>query len=169
MAPSTLRRSARMASTASEIAALKLLIQTLAHVTESVRGRYLEPVAAAIAPYLTELFPDAAMAFRDGFSLEAITRAGEREDFETLSDGTREQLAVLVRMGFARLLAERGASAPLILDDPLVYSDDARLSAMCSALVKASSQYQIVLMTCRETAFAALPAHHLEMVPWRPE
>lgn len=152
-----------------EIAALKLLIQTLAHVTESVRGRYLEPVAGAIAPYLAELFPDAAMAFRDGFSLEAITRAGEREDFETLSDGTREQLAVLVRMGFARLLAERGASAPLILDDPLVYSDDARLSAMCSALVKASSQYQIVLMTCRETAFAALPAHHLEMVPWRPE
>jgi DNA repair exonuclease SbcCD ATPase subunit len=150
-----------------EIAALKLLVSALARAIDAVRNRYFEPVTRALAPYMAEIFPEAALGFRDGFSLSALTRAGEREDFATLSDGTREQLAVLVRMGFARLFALRGATVPLVLDDPLVYSDDARLAAMCRALEHAGREYQVLLMTCREAAFQGLDAHRLTLKDWR--
>ena len=56
------------------------------------------------------------------------------EELGSLSEGTQEQLAVLVRLGFGRLLAESGAPVPLILDDALVYSDDARIERMFAAL-----------------------------------
>lgn len=89
------------------------------------------------------------------------------EDFASLSDGTREQLAVLVRMGFAHILATRGAPVPLVLDDPLVYSDDERLAAMCGALNGAAHTYQIVVLTCRRSAFGNLEARDLALSPWK--
>lgn len=150
----------------TDIAALKLLIATLARAIEDVRTCYLEPVTNALLPYLKQVFPGAGVAFGDSFSLEALMRAGEREDFASLSDGTREQLAVLVRMGFAGLFAARRAPVPLVLDDPLVYSDDGRLNAMCAALNDAGRSYQIVVLTCRQTAFTALDAHRLTLAPW---
>ncbi|MEQ1719000.1 MAG: hypothetical protein ABL907_23950, partial [Hyphomicrobium sp.] len=158
---------AEVARIEDEIAALKLLSQTLARAVDGVRTRYFEPVARALHPYLAEIFPESALAFRDGFSLEGLTRAGEREDFATLSDGTREQLAVLVRMGFAQVFAARGTPVPLVLDDPLVYSDDQRLAAMCRALVGAGQQFQVIVLTCRETAFQQLAGQRLTLVPWQ--
>ncbi len=152
----------------AEIAALRLLTSTLSEAETAVRNRYFEPVARALAPYLARLFPDSGIDFRDKFSLEALNRAGEREEFSTLSDGTREQLAVLVRMSFARLIAERGAPMPLILDDPLVYSDDARLDAMCRALEDAALEHQVVLLTCREKAFEKITGRRLAITSWLP-
>lgn len=150
-----------------DIAALRLLCATLTNIVDNVRTRYLEPVSNAFLPYLTRVFPGAAADFREGFSLQALRRAGEEEEFATLSDGTREQLAVLVRLGFARLFADRGAPVPLVLDDPLVYSDDARLAAMCAALNDAGSRHQVIVITCRESAFAPLGSHKLSLSPWR--
>lgn len=151
-----------------EASALKLLVQTLQAEEERTRKDYFEPVARRLAPYLAHLFPQAAVAFGSDFSLEALVRAGEREEFARLSDGTREQLSVLVRMAFARLMAERGHAAPLILDDPLVYSDDARLTAMCRALEEAGRSHQVILLTCRETAFKTLTGRRLAIEPWQP-
>ncbi len=152
----------------SEIAALRLLSKTLSDAEANVRNRYFEPVTRAIAPYLARLFPEAGLDFKDKFSLEALSRAGEKEEFATLSDGTREQLAVLVRMSFAKLIAEYGAPVPLILDDPLVYSDDARLEAMCRALEDAAGLHQVVLLTCREKAFENITGRRLAVTSWQP-
>ncbi len=152
----------------AEIAALRLLTTTLSDGEANLRNRYFEPVTLAIAPYLVRLFPDSGLDFKDAFSLDALNRAGEKEEFATLSDGTREQLAVLVRMSFAKLIAERGASMPLILDDPLVYSDDARLEAMCRALEDAAAGHQVILLTCREKAFKNISGHRLAIASWQP-
>lgn len=158
---------ARVRRCEEDIAALRLLTETLTALIENVRTRYLEPISRAFLPYLTRVFPGAAPDFREGFSLQALTRAGEQEEFASLSDGTREQLAVLVRLGFARLFADRGAPVPLILDDPLVYSDDQRLAAMCAALNEAGTRHQVIVLTCRESAFSQLGAHNLMLTPWR--
>ncbi len=152
----------------AEIAALRLLAAALSDAETNLRNRYFEPVTRAIAPYLVRLFPDSGLDFKDAFSLDALNRAGEKEEFATLSDGTREQLAVLVRMSFAKLIAERGASMPLILDDPLVYSDDARLEAMCRALEDAAAGHQVILLTCREKAFEKISGHRLAITSWQP-
>lgn len=158
---------ARVRRCEDDIAALKLLTETLTGRIENVRTRYLEPISRAFLPYLTRVFPGAAPDFREGFSLQALTRAGQQEEFATLSDGTREQLAVLVRLGFARLFADRGSPVPLVLDDPLVYSDDQRLAAMCAVLNEAGTRHQVVVLTCRESAFSQLGAHRLALAPWR--
>lgn len=163
------RAESEVARCEREIAALKLLLVELSGATEGIKTRYFEPVSRAILPYLLQVFPEATVDLAHGFALKGLTRAGEREDFETLSDGTREQLAVLARMGFARVLAERGASVPLVLDDPLVYSDDARLAAMCRALEDAGKTYQVILFTCRESAFQKLSGRRLVLQSWRPE
>ena len=152
-----------------ETKALTLLSTTLNDASAGTRKQYLEPVTRCLAHYLPRVFPDAGVAFSGTFALDALTRAGAREDFASLSDGTREQLAVLVRMAFARLICESGKPAPLILDDPLVYSDDARLDAMCRALEDAACVHQVVLLTCRETAFKNLSGHRLEIQSWQPD
>ena len=152
-----------------ETKALTLLSTTLNDASAGTRKQYLEPVTRCLAPYLARVFPDSGVAFSATFALDALTRAGAREDFASLSDGTREQLAVLVRMAFARLICESGRPAPLILDDPLVYSDDGRLDAMCRALEDAACFHQVVLLTCRETAFKNLSGHRLEIQSWQPD
>ena len=152
-----------------ETKALALLAATLNAASVGTRRQYLEPVTRCLAPYLARVFPDAGVAFSGTFALDALTRAGAREDFASLSDGTREQLAVLVRMAFARLICESGRPAPLILDDPLVYSDDVRLEAMCRALEDAGRVHQVVLLTCRETAFKNLSGRRLEITSWQPD
>ena len=50
----------------------------------------------------------------------------------------------LVRVAFAEVLAENGYPTPLVLDDPLAYSDDARLAAMCGELTAANVSQIII-------------------------
>ncbi|MEG8019602.1 MULTISPECIES: hypothetical protein [Sphingomonas] len=41
----------------------------------------------------------------------------------------------------------------LILDDPLVYSDDTRLNLLTEMLTDAATRMQVILLTCRDCAF----------------
>ncbi len=85
------------------------------------------------------------------------------ELFGRLSDGTQEQIAVLVRLAMGAMLAEKGAIVPVILDDALVYCDDDRIKLMFDALVRAGKHQQIVVLTCRLRAFGALGGNTLRM------
>ncbi len=152
----------------AEVAALDLLSSTLAGIEARQRQTYFAPVAQRLAPHLATLFAGASAEFSDAFSLSTLMRDGEAESVTALSDGTREQLSVLVRLSFAELIAARGSAAPLILDDPLVYSDDQRLDAMCRILGRAGERLQILLLTCRAEAFKKLPGRRLDVKPWRP-
>ncbi|MGO7580803.1 ATP-binding protein, partial [Rhizobium ruizarguesonis] len=67
-----------------------------------------------------------------------------------------EQLSVLTRLAFARLLARDGRPAPVILDDAIVYSDDDRIERMFDALHSQSRDQQILVFYCRQRAFAKL-------------
>ena len=81
----------------------------------------------------------------------------------------REQLAILTRLAFARLLAKGGQPTPVILDDALVYSDDDRIERMFDALHRQARDQQIIVFSCRQRAFAKLGGNALTMVPWVPE
>jgi uncharacterized protein YhaN len=60
-------------------------------------------------------------------------------------------------------------SVPLVLDDPLVYSDDERLAKICHVLGMSANKLQIIVLTCRETAFQTLSGHRLSVTSWRPD
>ena len=85
-----------------------------------------------------------------------LTRNGQQEALDILSGGTREQVAILTRLAFARLFAAAGRPVPVILDDALVHSDDDRIEAMFDALHRTARDQQILVLTCRQRAFAAL-------------
>jgi uncharacterized protein YhaN len=90
------------------------------------------------------LFPNSTVRIDDGFRITGVVRNGtNEEEFSRLSDGTREQVAVLTRLALAELLLEQGRPATVILDDALVFSDDDRLDRMFDILNAAARKTQI--------------------------
>ncbi len=160
------RAGARVADLEEEIAALQLLSRELDAAATATREHFAKPVIERLAPYLELVFPAAKARFGEGLALEKLERSGALEDIGKLSEGTQEQLAVLVRLGFGRLLAERGAPVPLILDDALVYADDRRIEQMFEALKLAARSHQVLVLTCRERTFAALGGHRIAIESW---
>jgi len=130
------------------VGSLNLLCQLIKDNIQSAKEMLVKPLTESMAPYLKILFPDSEPVIDEEFSLQYILRNGVREPFENLSIGTREQLAILLRLAYADLLAEKGASVPVILDDALVNSDDLRREKMKQILHRASKKYQIILLTC---------------------
>ncbi|MFM9938549.1 MAG: AAA family ATPase [Hyphomicrobiaceae bacterium] len=150
-----------------EVAALQLLAREIDAEQALVQDRYLAPVTARLQPLLELVFPAASLALDASFAPEALVRGAASEPIDRLSDGTREQIAVLGRLAFARLLADGNHSTPLVLDDALVYSDDDRIEAMFRALQAASARHQVIMLTCRTRAFEGLGGARVDLVPWQ--
>jgi uncharacterized protein YhaN len=142
------------------VAMLQLLRDVVSSGMTGGRNRYYVPVRRHLRPFLNDLFPGAELELGDGFAITGITRQ-RTEAFDRLSDGTREQIAVLVRLAMGALLAERGEAAPIILDDALVYCD--RIERMFDALSRAGKNQQIIVLTCRLRSFAPLGGHTLRV------
>jgi DNA repair exonuclease SbcCD ATPase subunit len=68
--------------------------------------------------------------------------------FAELSEGMKEQLALMVRLAFARLLADQGEPPVLILDDPLTETDLARRSILREMLSEVAEKVQVIVVTC---------------------
>jgi uncharacterized protein YhaN len=143
-------------------AALNLLDETLAQAEQEATASWLEPVARTLASWLDALIPG-ARATLDETTLQpsGLSRGGRDETFDILSAGTREQIAVLVRLAFAEILHRQGRPALVILDDALVFSDDDRIARMFDILSAASERMQIVVLTCRTGLFSRLGGHRL--------
>ena len=125
---------ARAAGYAAEARALARLRAALATARTAARERYLAPVADELAPLLGLVLDGAELRLHPTRLLpETLARDGVEEDLAQLSGGTREQIAILTRLAFARLLARSGRATPVILDDALVFADDARFARMLDA------------------------------------
>ncbi|MET3892237.1 DNA repair exonuclease SbcCD ATPase subunit [Bosea sp. OAE506] len=160
----------RVAALEREVALLSRLRTALEAARTEARDHYFAPVMTELRPLLGLLFEDATVTFDEETLLpRTVSRNGLEEPVGVLSGGMREQLAVLTRLAFARLLAKDGQPAPVILDDALVYSDDDRIERMFDALHRQASGQQIIVFSCRQRAFAQLGGTILRMVPWVPE
>lgn len=161
--------TARAAAFEREVAVLQKLRDTLEAARARARDLYLKPVMTELRPLLGLLFDDVSITFDDKTLLpQTIQRNGQQEDVERLSGGMREQLSVLTRLAFARLLARDGRPAPVILDDALVYSDDERIEKMFNALHMQAHDQQIIVFSCRQRAFRELGGNILHMTDWQP-
>ena len=147
-----------------EAGAVKLLYQTILAAESDVNERFLEPVIERVQPYLNQVLPDSRIQFSNGMVLAGLQRGNVMEPYESLSVGAREQLSVIARIAFADLLAEQGITAPIILDDALVYSDDDRFRGAMQAIGEAGERHQILILTCHEARYRALgyPVAHLK-------
>jgi hypothetical protein len=152
----------RLAQTAR---AWKLLHDELTAAVATARDALLAPVRQRIGPYLRRLFPEAEVALDpQTLALDRLRRGGVDERFNELSLGTREQLAIVVRLALAGLLQEKEGESPcLVLDDALVYADEVRLEVMKTILQQAANELQILILTCRPRDYRGLDARFLRL------
>ena len=141
--------------------ALSLLTSTLGDAAAEAKATFNAPLSARLAPYIEALFPDASPVVTPEFSIRAIDRNGVEEPFSQLSDGTREQIAILARLAFADMLQEQGLPAIIVLDDALAFSDDRRFQRMVAILQKAARRMQVIILTCREERFGDAEGNRL--------
>ncbi|MGO4175528.1 AAA family ATPase [Bosea sp. TAF32] len=159
----------KVAVLSREVAILTRLRSALEGARSEARYHYFAPVLQELRPLLGLLFDAADVTFDEDTLLpRAVERNGLEEEVGFLSGGMREQLAILTRLAFARLLAKDGQITPVILDDALVYSDDDRIEKMFDALHRQAQSQQIVVFSCRQRAFARLGGNVLHTVPWDP-
>jgi uncharacterized protein YhaN len=133
--------------------AVDLLYRTLDEALKRAKEALAQPVIARLLPYLRQLIPGAEPSISEDMVLTGIRRENATESFADLSIGTREQLAVLVRLAYADLLSEQGMPVTVILDDALVNSDDERRDRMKAILYQAAQRYQVLVLTCHEREY----------------
>ncbi len=80
-------------------------------------------------------------------AIVALTGTGQRCPVNSLSEGTRDQLYLALRLAAIEDYAERAPSLPLIADDLLVQFDDARARAAIAVLAEAATRMQVILFT----------------------
>jgi uncharacterized protein YhaN len=85
-----------------------------------------------------------------------VPETGAIEDVDRLSAGTREQAFLVVRLAMVRMFSEGLETAPLLLDDPFAFWDEARIERSLPILAATAAGAQVVVFTTsRELAAAA--------------
>lgn len=87
--------------------------------------------------------------------VRAVEADGRLRDADVLSQGTMEQLFLLLRIALAEHLSTADERAPLVLDDVTVQSDRRRKEAILELLRDVSRERQVILFT-----------QELEVVSW---
>ncbi|GGY51047.1 AAA family ATPase [Parvularcula lutaonensis] len=156
----------RLAKLQERRGALRLIVDLIAEEEETRRETIVAPVMKALDPMLERVFGDARLRFDSEWNPEKLERPGQPEDVRSLSAGTREQIAILTRLAFARLMAERGNPMPVILDDALGYADDSRARKLFGVLHEVAEETQIIVLTCHDRLFRDLGGQGLEPTPF---
>lgn len=164
---------AKRASAEEHVSAVTRKAQAIALIDElfqqeqrALADRFSQPLAAKISDYLKRLFgPDAqaVVTFEDNaFKNIELVRSpqGGAQPFDSLSGGTREQVAAAVRLAIAELLAaDHDGSLPIVFDDAFAYSDPDRVSTMQGMLdLGAARGLQVIVLSCNPSDYAGLGA-----------
>ncbi|GAC1510895.1 MAG: hypothetical protein NVS2B16_11540 [Chloroflexota bacterium] len=130
--------------------ALAIAINTLQTCATTFYDHYLDPVtdeASALLSALTDGRYTRVLLERDSLEPRVGTSARHDIPVERLSRGVQDQLYFSLRVALAHALSS-GHSLPLILDDPYVNLDLARLHRTISLLRDLGRQTQIILFSC---------------------
>jgi uncharacterized protein YhaN len=105
---------------------------------------------------------------RDEDVLIAITADGSRRRVEELSDGTREQLFLALRLAAIERHVTTSEPVPVLFDDVLLESDDDRARRILTALASLAASTQVIVLTHHRhlvsLATATLPASSLDLI-----
>lgn len=146
----------RIQDAEEHIAALRLLAEHLRSETTKRRDAIAKPLATRLSALASRVWPDVDVPLNSDLAVDGLVRRGQQEQSDRISSGTREQIAVMARLAYADLIAESDEPLPVILDDPLVYSDDHRLEALFETMAEAAKVHQVIVLTCHERAFEPL-------------
>lgn len=98
---------------------------------------------------------------------------GSRVPVEGLSEGTRDQLYLALRLAALEMRRAAGVDLPVLLDDVLMTSDDRRAGLMLQALADFSQGGQVIVFTHHrhllEVARRSVPEERLAVVELQPD
>jgi len=169
---------AKGASAEEHVSAVTRKAQAIALIDElfqqeqrALADRFSQPLAGKIGDYLRRLFgPEAraAVTFEDNAfkSIELVRSIqGGAQPFDSLSGGTREQVAAAVRLAIAELLAaDHDGSLPVVFDDAFAYSDPDRVNTMQGMLdLGATRGLQVIVLSCNPSDYAGLGARSVTL------
>jgi uncharacterized protein YhaN len=90
----------------------------------------------------------------DPLKLSGQRATGELVDIEGMSEGTRDQLYLALRLAALELHLQKTIPLPFIADDLFINYDDGRAKAGLQALAQLSESTQVIFLT-----------HHEHLVP----
>ncbi len=169
---------AKRASAEEHLSAVTRKAQAIALIDElfqqeqrALADRFSQPLAEKIGDYLKRLFGPEARAivtFEDNAfkSIEFVrSTQGGALPFDSLSGGTREQVAAAVRLAIAELLAaDHDGSLPIVFDDAFAYSDPDRVNTMQGMLDRGASRgLQVIVLSCNPSDYAGLGARSVTL------
>jgi uncharacterized protein YhaN len=143
---------ARMA----EIAGRYIKVQTAARLLRWTMDRYREEKQGPMLQGAGELFRRLTL---DSFQrlvvdfeqeplvLEGLRSSGERLGIEAMSEGTRDQLFLALRLAALDMHVGQGNAMPFIADDLFVNYDDSRTLAGLQILADISSKTQVIFLS----------------------
>ena len=89
----------------------------------------------------------------EGDAFAAVHCSGDRRDPERqLSQGTREQLYLALRLAYSKNHAAKAEPLPIIMDDILVNFDPVRAANTAKALAAFAKDSQVLFFTCHPAA-----------------
>jgi uncharacterized protein YhaN len=126
------------------------LLVTLA--MERHRSRYEDPLIARASQLFARLtgnsFAGLTLDYReDVLTLVAAREDGQRVPISGLSEGTRDQLYLALRLAALDEFAARADPLPFICDDILVSFDDTRAALALDVLAEVGATLQVILFT----------------------
>ncbi|HAV12936.1 MAG TPA: hypothetical protein DCX06_05510 [Opitutae bacterium] len=149
------------------------LLSRLQAARQATTSALAKPLEDAVNPYLKLLVGGSAARLHwaeDGSQLESLEldRTDKKKGlftFENLSHGTREQVALALRLAMAQLLAaDHDGCLPLVLDDAFTHADKDRLEKLKSLIYQASqSGLQILLLSCHPENYNGLSASEVNL------
>lgn len=155
---------AAAAAAAAEHARVALAAEVLRRVVRSYaerhRGPMVERASELFSRLTSESFSGLITDTVGGRHLLYARRAnGEVLDISQLSDGTRDQLYLALRIaGLEHHLGRLSEPLPVVFDDVLVNFDDRRAAAALDILAELGSRAQVLLFTHHESVVEAAEA-----------
>lgn len=116
--------------------------------------RYVRPLKDRIEALGRLVFdPSFSVDIGTDLSIESRSLDGVTVPFDSLSGGAREQLGILARLAAAQIVGAR-SEVPVLMDDTLGFTDDARLTRMGAAIASVARDNQVVILTCMPSRFS---------------
>jgi hypothetical protein len=131
----TLDRTLELLRSAEE-----LVHRSLAPVLAAAIGRWLPVVCQGAYEDVSVDPADLSVSVKE-------SATGQWRQARLLSEGTREQIYLLLRVAMAEHLVTNGEQAPLLLDEVTVQSDSLRKAQLLDVLHRLSAERQVVLFT----------------------
>lgn len=129
--------------------ARRLLGRAVDRFRENNQGTVVQRAGELFRRLTREHYPELIVDSDGGAPiLTAVTADGQRRGVAQMSDGTRDQLFLALRLAFVEKHLAGGAEPlPLMMDDILVHFDDARTAATLGVLTELAQKTQILYFT----------------------